>query len=184
MKAFKNSIIVGRFQPLHIGHEKLINIGLSVSEKVLVFVGSSDKKGTDRNPFDAETRIRIISKVFKKEIEEGRVIVRPLNDLTNENDLSYAWGDYVVSEAEKALGERLECIIYGKDKNIFKCFSKKIVDGISEIFIDRKQLVISATKVREYILQDNKECFEKYTSSSVHDEYDTLKDILINCKEE
>ena len=183
MRTFKNAVIVGRFQPMHIGHQKLINLGLSVADRVLIFVSSSDKSGTIRNPFDSEYRISLVKRIYNKEIEEGKVIVKPLNDLTNENDLTYKWGEYVVKSAEDALNEKLECIIYGKDKNIFKCFSKETVDNISEIFVDRKQLLISATKVREYIINEDKENFFKYIDSSIHDEYENLRNILLDVKD-
>ena len=86
MKPFKNALIVGRFQPIHIGHMKIIDIALRVADKVLIFASSSDKVGTVRNPFSVEYRIKLIEKVYSKEIEEGRLQVLPLADLTNEND--------------------------------------------------------------------------------------------------
>ena len=106
MKYLKNAVIVGRFQPMHKGHQKLVDIGLSVAERVLVFVSSSDKKDTIRNPYDFKYRISLIEKIYSKEISEGRVIIKPLNDLTNENDLTYKWGEYVVNEAENVLNEK------------------------------------------------------------------------------
>lgn len=183
MKSFKNAVIVGRFQPIHIGHEKLINLGMSIADKLIVFVSSSDKMGEIRNPYDASYRISLIEKIYNKEIKEGKIILKPLRDLTCETDLTVKWGKYVVSEAEKILGEKLECIIYGKDKNIFKCFGKKTVENISEIFVTRNQLIISATKVREFLESGDKKSFEKYTNVAIHDEYSRLRNILLKLKE-
>ena len=45
---FKYGIIVGRFQHIHKGHEKLINIGLKLCNKLLVFIGSANQKTSAR----------------------------------------------------------------------------------------------------------------------------------------
>lgn len=182
MGTFKNAVIVGRFQPIHIGHEKIINIGLNVADRVLVFVSSSDKEGTTRNPYNARYRIGLIEKIYDEEIKNGKLIVKPLKDLTNEDDLTFKWGNYVVNEAQNILNEKLECIIYGKDKNIFKCFSKETVTDISEIFVSRNQFPISATKVREFLEIDDKASFDKYINRKIHDEYTYLRSILLKLK--
>lgn len=46
MSIFKTGIIVGRFQHIHKGHEKLINIGLELSDKLLIFIGSANESNT------------------------------------------------------------------------------------------------------------------------------------------
>ena len=56
MKVFNTGIIVGRFQHIHNGHEKIINIGRSLCETLLIFVGSAGEKTTSRNPYDYEYR--------------------------------------------------------------------------------------------------------------------------------
>ena len=183
MNVFSTGVLVGRFQHIHIGHEKLINIGLSLCDKLLVFVGSADKIGTIRNPYEVEYRIELISRLYKKEIDEGRLIIKPINDLTNENDLTPCWGKYVIEEAKKELGQNVNCIIYGKDKNIFKCFPKDIVEDLTEIYVDRNTLNISATKIREFLINDDKENWKKYVNEILYDEYDVLRNKLLNIKE-
>ena len=177
---FNTSLILGRFQPVHIGHQKLIDIALEISNKVVVFVGSSDKGTSKRNPFDAEYRKKLIELIYAEEIKEGKVIVKPLPDLTDENDLTYKWGEYVVENAENVLNERLECIIYGKEQSINKCFSTKLLENITEIAISRNQITISATKLREYIINDDIENFKKYTSNKIHSEYEYLRKVLMD----
>ena len=53
---FEFGIIVGRFQHIHIGHEKLINIGLKLCRKLLVFIGSANQTTSQRNPYTYEYR--------------------------------------------------------------------------------------------------------------------------------
>ena len=51
MKKYKTGLVLGRFQTFHKGHEYIINKALEICDKVLVFIGSSDKSGTIENPF-------------------------------------------------------------------------------------------------------------------------------------
>lgn len=180
MKTFKTGVILGRFQHIHVGHEKLINLGLETCDKLLILVGSSSLENEVRNPYSGDYRIKLIEKIYSDEINSGRIIVRKINDISNENDLTPEWGKYVIKTAQDYLGEKLECIIYGKDKNIFKCFDKEDVKDISEILVDRKVLGISATKMREYLKKDEIDSWKKYSNPKIYEEYNTLRNILIN----
>lgn len=182
MNTFKNGVFLGRFQHIHVGHEKLINLGLKNCDKLLLLVGSSNESGTKRNPYDSDFRISLIEKIYEKEVRDGRLLIRKINDISNEDDLTPDWGKYVIKTAEDYLGEKLECIIYGKDKNIFKCFNKEDVKNISEIMVDREILEISATKMRKYILDDDYENWKRYSNEKIHEKYEDLRNILINVK--
>ena len=175
---FKYGLIVGRFQHIHIGHEKLINIGLKLCSKLLVFIGSANQEVGGRNPYTYEYRKSLFEIIYKDEIESGKLIIAPLNDWEDSTVLSPKWGEYVLDNAKKILGEFPNCIIYGKDKDIFKCFSKETVKNISEVYVDRNSLLISATKMREFLTQDNKEKWMKYADSKIHYKYDELKEKL------
>ena len=45
---FKYGIIVGRFQHIHKGHQKLIEIGLRLCDKLLIFIGSANQENSAR----------------------------------------------------------------------------------------------------------------------------------------
>ena len=60
MKKYKTGLVLGRFQTFHNGHEYIINKALEICDKVLVFIGSSDKFGTIENPFSYELRKKLI----------------------------------------------------------------------------------------------------------------------------
>ena len=178
MKVFKTGIIVGRFQHIHTGHQKIITIGKELCDKLLIFIGSYGAEVSSRNPYDYEYRKKLIYKIYKKEIDEGSIIIRPLKDLSNPGELSPVWGKYVMENATKVLGKTPECIIYGKDKDIFKCFDKDTVKNITEVLVDRKVFNISATKLREYLINNEKEKWKKYVDHKIFDEYDRLREIL------
>lgn len=181
---FEYGLIVGRFQHIHIGHEKLINIGLKLCKKLLVFIGSANQEPCERNPYTYEYRKSLIEIIYKDEIESGKLVIAPLNDWENSKALTPKWGEYVLENAKSIIGEYPSCIIYGKDKDIFKCFAKETVKNMSEVYVDRNTLTISATKMRAFLLEDNKKEWMKYSDEKIHSKYDELKEKLekVYCK--
>ena len=99
MKKYKTGLVLGRFQTFHKGHEYIINKALEICDKVLVFIGSSDKFGTIENPFSYELREKLIKKIYENEIVENKLVISPLADLGAGNVTK--WGDYLFCEAEK-----------------------------------------------------------------------------------
>jgi len=72
-------VFIGRFQPFHNEHKRVIDIALTKAHNVLVLVGSSGKARTVRNPFTFEERKDMILGAFD---ESSRIHVRPLRDKT------------------------------------------------------------------------------------------------------
>lgn len=78
-KEFDLLVFVGRFQPFHNEHKRIIDIALEKSRNVLVLVGSAGKARTIRNPFTFGERRQMISAA----IDAGdRLIIKPLYDKT------------------------------------------------------------------------------------------------------
>lgn len=179
MKPFKNGLIVGRFQHVHIGHEKLIDIGINLCDKLVIFVTYRDNIETDKNPYDVEYRIKLLNIIYEKEIKKNKVIIYPFKDINLEDGITHLWGQSVIDTYIEYLGDRPECIVYGKDKNINKCFPTHIVSNITEVFVDRETLQISATKMREYLLNDDYDNWKLYANSKIHSEYNTIRDKLM-----
>lgn len=179
MKSFRTGLIVGRFQHIHIGHEKLINIGLSVCDKLVIFVTYRDNKETNKNPYDIEYRIKLLNIIYEKEIKENKIAIYPFKDINLEDGVSHLWGQNIIDTYIGYMNIRPECIIYGKDKNINKCFPPNIVSNITEIFVDRLSLQISATQMREYLINDDYDNWKKYANSKIYKEYNTIRNKLM-----
>ena len=73
-------VFIGRFQPLHLGHEHTIRHALDRVGKLIVLVGSANIARDPRNPFAFEERAAMIRSAFAYEMAEGRVIVERLDD--------------------------------------------------------------------------------------------------------
>ena len=82
-KEFDLLVFVGRFQPFHNEHKRIIDIALEKSKNVLVLVGSAGKARTIRNPFTFDERRRVIIDSFDwNSGDQNRLIVKPLYDKT------------------------------------------------------------------------------------------------------
>jgi nicotinamide-nucleotide adenylyltransferase len=55
-----NGLLIGRFQPFHLGHLEALQFALSKVEKLWVGLGSSNKPIEKNNPFSAEERKEMI----------------------------------------------------------------------------------------------------------------------------
>lgn len=64
MLKYSHGLIVGRFQPFHIGHERIIDQMLEECELVTVIIGSIQEKGTEANPFSFEDRKQMIKDTY------------------------------------------------------------------------------------------------------------------------
>lgn len=51
-----NGLLIGRFQPFHLGHLEAILFGLSKVENLWIGIGSSNKSHEMKNPFTADER--------------------------------------------------------------------------------------------------------------------------------
>lgn len=81
-KEFDLLVFVGRFQPFHNEHKRVIDIALQKSKNVLVLVGSAGKARTIRNPFTFDERKQMILGSYYGTIERKRLIIQPLYDKT------------------------------------------------------------------------------------------------------
>ena len=82
MKEHKEyTLLLGRYQclPPHDGHCGLVRALLEEGKNVVI--GLREEDGTDKNPYTQAQRTVEFEKIFKKEIEEGRVIIVNFPDI-------------------------------------------------------------------------------------------------------
>ena len=135
------ALFIGRFQPLHKGHLKIIqNISKNYCE-VIIGIGSSQYGYTSENPFTADERILMIKNVLEKVgVKNYRIVSIP--DIHNppkwvEHVLSI-FSDFEVVISNNSLTKRLfsekgykviETPLYNKDKYSGKEIRKRIKMG-------------------------------------------------------
>ena len=55
-----DGLLIGRFQPFHLGHLDAVLFGLSRAENLFICIGSSNKSNERKNPFSAKERREMI----------------------------------------------------------------------------------------------------------------------------
>lgn len=71
-------VFIGRFQPFHNEHQRIIDIALKRAKHVLVLIGSSGKARTIRNPFTYAERSQMIIGAFPQ--NQDNITTVPLYD--------------------------------------------------------------------------------------------------------
>ncbi|NLR73014.1 bifunctional nicotinamide-nucleotide adenylyltransferase/Nudix hydroxylase [Novosphingobium sp. ERN07] len=80
MSKFDFGVFIGRFQPLHVGHEHVIARTLEQVERLIVLVGSANVARDPRNPFTYDEREAMLRSAFRHEVAQGRLIIAPIDD--------------------------------------------------------------------------------------------------------
>jgi len=167
----KVGVIIARIQPIHKGHLELIRQALVENEEVLLLVGSADKLNK-RNPIPIALRLELAKKAIGEEFGQDaeRVIVSPLNDLTDESDNSHDWGFYLYSHIVGITNSPAFTIYYSDGfEIIMQWFPNFITRDFISFKLNARGTIhnnLSATKVREMI---------------VHNDIDGLKDTVPTC---
>lgn len=97
------AVYIGRFEPLHLGHEKVIRDALRKARTVIVCEGSVNCPSDTRNPLSAFIRKQMLIAAFRKEFKEGRLIIVQVNDHTYHNG---AWHQEVTRKVAKIVKKR------------------------------------------------------------------------------
>lgn len=144
------SFVIGRFQPFHQGHKALIKKALSVSKRVIVFIGSSQEIRTKNNPFGAAERMNLILTSFDDK-EKRKLVFVPLPDYTNNNDwLNHITSCLILSNQGESTFTFVCC-----DKDSETSKSNQLVSDLN--FVDtytvHPPLVLNATDIRNDLEQ-------------------------------
>lgn len=172
MIKYRAGLFIGRFQPLHRGHESIIRKMLEECEKVVVAIGSAQESGTNINPFRYEYRRLMIQKVFPEYFD--RIIILGITDRANPSD-DESWGEYLLSTIYQNIGIKPDVIYQGienKHNHWFDSFDIPIIN------IDRDLLKVSATEIRKAILEENFDYYKEFMPDNLHSEFKNLRKIL------
>jgi nicotinamide-nucleotide adenylyltransferase len=78
----KRGLLVGRFQPFHLGHLEAIKDILKEVEELVIVIGSAQYSHNVNNPFTAGERLTMIREALEEaKIDYGRVWVVPVPDV-------------------------------------------------------------------------------------------------------
>ncbi len=144
-----SAIFLGRFQPFHLGHLSVIQKAVKENDHLFIVIGSTIESFQPANPFTLGERIQMIQSALKEaKIPTGKYSIIPLPNINN-----YAlWPAYVETSLPP-----FQKIYTGSEivKELFETHNKNKKTPYKIISV-KKELKISATKIRELMLQNKK----------------------------
>lgn len=164
-------VFVGRFQPFHLGHKRVIQLALEQAKRVLVLVGSSYQPRTIKNPFTYDERRTMIENSLEPQ-EISRVVIRPLHDyLYNDNKWMQEVQKHVEvtmqSFPDRSSHERIGIIGHDKDDSSWylKAFPQWEFVEVGHNYVE----TIDATTIRDMWLSGQSPNFARgVLRDSVH----------------
>lgn len=138
-----NGLLVGRFQPFHLGHFEALQFALTKVDKLWVGLGSSNQPIQKNNPFSADQRKKMILSSIPNYMKE-KISIYFIPDLDNHIEWIEKIND-IVPNFE---------IIFSNDELTQHLYSKRNVKVISIPFLKRDRL--SGTNIRDLITIDQK----------------------------
>lgn len=136
-----NGLLIGRFQPFHLGHLEAIRFALSEVDKLWIGIGSSNKAIEKNNPFTADERKEMIISSIDESIS-NQIQIYYIPDLANHSKWIQNINSLVPDFDVVFTNDELTQSLYSK-------LGKKV---ISVPFKDRD--VLSGTNIRNKILSD------------------------------
>ena len=178
----KVGLYVGRFQPLHKGHEYIIKTALEQCDVLLVCIGSAQESNTPKNPFSYSARAIMLADCFPDEYMSGKLIPIPIKDREHPSDDS-SWGEYLIKEIHNYFGYPLTPNIVFEGKEIVRSTWYDTLD-IERVALDRTKIDVSGTKIRDALARDDYEYYKNNCASGLGGKYiyNTLRENIKNVK--
>ncbi len=138
-----NGLLIGRFQPFHLGHLEALQFALSKVDKLWVGLGSSNISPEKNNPFTAKQRKEMILSSVDDSMKE-KITIYFIPDLDNH----VKWIEKIDTIVPKF------DIVFSNDELTNHLYSKRDVQVTSIPFLNRDKL--SGTNIRDLIISDQK----------------------------
>jgi nicotinamide-nucleotide adenylyltransferase len=88
------AILIGRFQPPHLGHMEVIRKILSEADELIIGIGSAQESHTLQNPFTAgERTLMLLRSLVEERLDLSRILIVPIPDINN----NALWVSHVLS---------------------------------------------------------------------------------------
>ena len=136
-----NGLLIGRFQPFHLGHLDALHFALSKVDKLWIGLGSSNKLPEKNNPFSAEERKQMILNSIDDSIK-NKIEIYFIPDFENHQK----WVEHIdtiVPEFD---------IIFTNDEMTEYLYSKRGKKVFTIPFTKRD--ILSGTNIRDLIISD------------------------------
>ena len=147
-------LMMGRFQPFHLGHLELVTQILNECDEVIIALTGSQFNYIEKDPFTSGERIEMIHQTLKENnIDMGKCYI-----ISIENQFNVAtWASYLKSSLP-----HFDKVYSGNDY-VIMLLADSGYAVVSPKFLDREEY--NATRIRKMIANDEE--WEKFVPSSV-----------------
>lgn len=185
----KVGIFLSRMQPIHNAHLWMIENALKENEKVLIMIGSANKRGTERNPLDIRIRRKLVEEALKEKFGKNygeKIKIMELPDWSSEkNNTDTEWGRLIYYNVVSNMDVKEFSYYCSEEPELIKgWFDEYLKERINFRFSSRDNQFngLSATKVRKAIVEGDVEYIDLYCPKCVRENIETLKNIIKDAK--
>ena len=136
-----NGLLIGRFQPFHLGHLDAVLFGLARIDKLMIGIGSSNKYNEKKNPFSAAERKEMILSSIEPSIV-SRIKIFDIPDVDNHEKWTFEI-DQIIPKYD---------VVFTNDEFTKTLFEKRQINVIQVILKAREKF--SGTNIRKLITDD------------------------------
>ena len=136
-----DGLLIGRFQPFHLGHLDAVLFGLSRTENLFIGIGSSNKSNERKNPFSAEERREMIVSSMEPSMM-ARLKIFDIPDVGDHEKWTFQI-DEIVPKYD---------VIFTNDEFTKTLFEKRKMNVVPVVLKAREKF--SGTNIRELIADD------------------------------
>jgi len=157
MQKYKVALFIGRFQPFHNGHLYSLNKCFELAESVIVGIGSSQESGTENNPWDYETRKKMVENL---DLRGDSLKVVAIPDVFNDEK----WGDLIMEVIKNNGYEASEVVGVGNNDWTNRIFRSIGIEVYETGLYQRDEL--EGIKIRE-LMKNNSDSWKVRVPESV-----------------
>ena len=180
-------VFLARFQPLHKAHLYVIEKALKENDKVVIMLGSSNKRDMLRNPFDFELRKEMLAQSLQNSEDLKRIEVYELPDWSKEDmkEDDTVWGHYFYYNVVSRINQKHFSLYYSDEPEIMRAwFDDEVAKYVHFQFLDRSKVFegLSSTKIRNAMLNNSPEdraYLKKFLPEAVYNELPFLRKIWL-----
>lgn len=144
-KSHEVGVIIGRFQPLHMGHLWIIKKALEKFEKIIILVGSSNVTN-EHNPWSINKRMEMINLFLEHENLKERVTkIEEIEDVPDDNK----WLKISLSKIDTD-----NFVVVGDNEWVNGIFEKSGYKVLRTGYFDRH--IFEGAKIRSLIYKNKK----------------------------
>lgn len=153
---FNKAVVLGRFQPFHYGHAKLIDEALKVADTIFVVIGSANCYPNIKNPFTVDQRKHLITEWYRNKYGANQLYRIRFTSVSDYRYNDEKWKTEVRAAIDERNSDKI-CMV-GFDKDSDSYWLREFGWSLHEVepYAPHAGSPYSATSLRDlYLASDN-----------------------------